>query len=142
MREIKFRAWDKLKNEMVVGEYYNLVSFEGDVYQFSLGKLLKEKQFELMQFTGLKDKNGKEIYEGDIVKDIDKPLRIDLVDVIEWNSEEACFMAGDYGAGQFSRIEVIGNIYGNPELIERDTRCCGSPPDESGLCPICREHIN
>lgn len=65
MREIKFRAWNKIDKEM--GIPFTL----DDLYQAGLCQLKKkheEENYILMQFTGLHDKNGKEIYEGDIVK--------------------------------------------------------------------------
>jgi len=116
-----------------------------------------DKNIELMQFTGLKDKNGKEIYEGDIVRydlgDREAELegeenRYDYAQIVFYNGQfltlnhDGATLGEIVCFGQKNQWEVIGNIYENPELIERDTWCCGSPPDESGLCPICREHIN
>ncbi|MGA1047841.1 MAG: YopX family protein [Minisyncoccia bacterium] len=74
-----------------------------------------------MQFTGLKDKNGVEIYEGDIVKYIGQlnPDRYKLF-IIEWDDKLAGFYAG---GGQIQRTkgyEVIGNIYETPELLDKD----------------------
>lgn len=148
MKEIKFRAWDKIKKEMVASEYYNLVSFEGDAYQFELGKLLKAPELELMQYTGLKDKNGVEIYEGDIIRILytdwaskpeNDPRTLEqyliedkcLVGKIVYNAPkfEINFGIGKYGDEDFGSvrhgphgwIEVIGNIYENQELLKEQT---------------------
>ena len=74
-------------------------------------------RFKLMQCTGLKDKNGKLIYEGDIVSGtsaIGRPQQ----DIVKWQesgfSPWAWFEAGMY----LSDLEIIGNIYENPELLE------------------------
>lgn len=83
---------------------------------------------ELMQSTGLKDKNGVEIYEGDIVKVTNHPfqkkedsagIEIDGDYLIGWSDHNLTWLAGDLLLYQLKPyIEVIGNIYENPELLE------------------------
>jgi len=124
-REIKFRAWDIKRNEMRSPEGVLLLpkreggaqAMSGDGYNY-----------ELMQFTGLKDKNGKEIYEGDVFREVydDEGKTIEFVSVVKWDSSSASFFAGepkqhfaelcdlDEIANEF---EVIGNIHENPELL-------------------------
>ncbi len=121
MREIKFRAWDKKYNTMLNWA--------------TLGQTL-HPGFELMQFTGMTDKNVKEIYEGDIVK-IGSHYEGDHL--IREYVGEVCFM--DCGFVLFKdkkykeeldnncfneRVVVIGNIYENPELLnEKKKMECG-----------------
>jgi uncharacterized phage protein (TIGR01671 family) len=119
-REIKYRVFDKEKNEM----YYLLkdrwsfgpcegiraVSWE-DVFAAQEPGLIP------LEYTGLKDKNGVEIYEGDIVRYITHSKEYLLV--VKWNTLDACFDFGWVRTNYAINGEVIGNIYQNPELLER-----------------------
>ena len=118
MREIKFRAWNETEKHM-----YNW----GNLLNQNLKNIFtitKQCGYVLMQYTGLKDKNGKEIYEGDIVKaifaDEEEPEMKGTVIYVEAG---ACYMViannGDeWDLGYLDKIEVLGNIYDNLELLE------------------------
>lgn len=123
MREIKFRAWDRIDNEM------NYDNFDLPIMEFNEGiRDMQEERYELMQFTGLHDKNGKEIYEGDIVRLCSQYETDDPVDSMHKiyfknGSFRCCFhdmilnekvCTGKEGNWN---MEVIGNIYENPELL-------------------------
>ena len=114
-REIKFRAWDKKEKKMI---------FDGleDETIFSFPYRDLSNNLILMQFTGLLDKNGKEIYEGDIVNYDNKSFHNGLNGLVEWVG------SGFYIAKhipifkiveKFKDFEVIGNIYENPELLKK-----------------------
>jgi uncharacterized phage protein (TIGR01671 family) len=115
MREIKFRAWDG--EEM---RYTFSVQSNGDGVLYSGGIV----DWKLMQFTGLKDKNGKEIFEGDICStyNIDEPSN--LIDTVVFDDGSFVFQ-NDYKLSAELRgfksdyIEIIGNIYEHPELLNK-----------------------
>lgn len=143
--EIKFRAWDKDKEQL---EYqFEKISVTEDGHEIkylafrfmnggmpvitSLADCLQYSQrYVVQQFTGLLDKNGKEIYEGDILKTSTiHPLEVFWMglawgfrfkDLGNLEEEMICDDGGDASMkekGQFEYLEIIGNIYENPELL-------------------------
>lgn len=125
MREIKFRAWDKKCNQWAnldqlsdweTCEVTAVVGMGNDTYPYQTFTVKSDNRFEVMQYTGLKDKNGKEIYEGDILETFNYSLgtkhRFTCV------FEDGCFFTRiglPYGGDD---REVIGNIYEHLELIK------------------------
>jgi uncharacterized phage protein (TIGR01671 family) len=117
MREIKFRAWLFLQKEMLYESLYGAEKFGG-------------RDCEIMQYTGLNDKNGKEIYEGDIVTCVggyDTPEGVydscEDARFIQFSEETLQFVAHCENCREslplyeFDYEEIIGNIYENPELL-------------------------
>ena len=111
MREIKFRVWDKLLKRMFSWEW---------VHDNFFSRIFDYPNMIPMQYTGLHDKNGKEIYEGDILQ-----IRFFEYDPDEVVFIDACFELygkdGHYACDLkqvYSVSEVVGNIYENPELLE------------------------
>ena len=152
-REIKFRAWQKYHKKMLEvldigfkdGEVnYLKVKYPEDtipnvvIYKKNDEKFwLDDDCIKLMQYTGLKDKNGREIYEGDIVSSYVQTGKESSRSIIVWEDEESSsgwnikVIKDFYPPNQEGCIisisrndvmdyEVIGNIYENPELLEVD----------------------
>ena len=124
-REIKFRAYHHLTKKIINPE---------EVSNKTLGKnpieWHNERKWTLMQYTGLKDKNGKEIYEGDIVsieygKGVVEYSEKQAMFIINWigdneaYNESLAYNPRNYIYGKTRKdIEVIGNIYENPEFTQ------------------------
>lgn len=129
MRDIKFRAWLKKQNEMVYfPDYYfcyeyGLLSFDvNDEHKYAgIANFPEEVEKEnIMQFTGLKDKNGKDVYEGDIVNYNSCGFIHRIGEVFYINGKYRCGIPGlnvQDLAEHIHLTEIIGNIYENPELL-------------------------
>jgi hypothetical protein len=117
MRELRFRCFWIRRKKMYPVE---IISNGGACALLTTGKTHRwvVRGIEIMQSTGLKDKNGKEIYEGDILRGGEPIGGEPRISVIEWINTPyaACFNFGFLPAAHF--CEVIGNIYENPELME------------------------
>ena len=122
MREIKFRAYDKKENKM----FYSSMYQDKTSMAYGLSNFLSECgdiEDTLMQYTGLLDKQGVEIYEGDIIEYMTGQLKhIPTKHKVTWLKDEARFSFGCKANTQyiFYNTVVIGNIYENPELIQGD----------------------
>lgn len=117
-REIKFRAWDSTLKQFLPNIQNHLGNDE-----WAFGNILKENgnRFNVNQYTGLKDKNGKEIYEGDIIKYFNHRFRDPIIHEVEYHSEGTSFSIPNLHTMEDFEpeegIEIIGNIYENPELL-------------------------
>lgn len=125
MREIKFRAWDNFFKQMYYFDFENnievrsghlwIVHEEGAISS-------KSPSIKIMQYTGLKDRNDKEIYVGDLVAVADYSNWEGLYKII-WDEKNLMYMLEDaFGDREklceFEEYLVKGNIYENPELLE------------------------
>ena len=135
-REIEFRAWLKKEKRMI-----DVLSIEFDAKLIVFYKQDEEyedvirttfapfDQIELIQYTGIKDKNGVEIYEGDILKHFKGNIYIvefhnGAFKLLRYNPYKGIPIAyysfnTFYDMGNMNELEVIGNIYENPELLEK-----------------------
>lgn len=135
MRELKFRAWDNLEKDylneedMAINNLNNIFIFEiydkndTDLWYTRLLPDPDNKRYVIEQYTGLKDKNGTEIYEGDVVK-VEGDGEIYRV---EW-IRSGFGLEPRYNSPRYpvlgnvelrKKIEVIGNIHENPGLLEK-----------------------
>lgn len=125
MREIKFRAWD---GEIMIYPKRNLhITFfdapslvNWNIYDNDT-RILSSQYCEsvLMQYTGLKDKSGKEIYEGDVCKaKYAGGDGSDYINVVTWDNDGACFLLAKSFMWAWESFEVIGNQFENPDLLK------------------------
>jgi len=121
MREIKFKAWCKAKKKLY--EVYSISKYEVVVYDTSNQKEYLCEDCELMQYAGLKDKDSIKVYEGDIVRWNRSRGVDDVVDIVVYDKDFLSYRIGKNGIffkpQLNNNIEVIGNIYENPELLEQ-----------------------
>lgn len=131
-REIKFRAWDYLRKIMLYqGVHFSDLSFVKGEFKPVLYNSIEDNwnwyknKTDLMEYTGLKDKNGKEVYEGDIVYcESNIPhILINITGIVKFLNGSWVISIGGLGNQDLYSygvdIEKLGNIYENPEILKK-----------------------
>ncbi len=122
MRSIKFRIWNNLDKVMLRDNQADLVLFlDGGIYSRFDKEFVSKENFILQQFTGLLDKNGKEIYEGDILSWQHLQIANDL-NPLEVIYHPPCFTVKNhfYPYCEWENSKVIGNVFENPDIKIRN----------------------
>ncbi|SNX54218.1 YopX family protein [Thermoanaerobacterium sp. RBIITD] len=151
MREIKFRVWSKKEKKMYYGDRQhepNMIGFDGKIFATgSTGVMCNygcsadyinwcnpEEDYELMEYTGFKDKYGKEVFEGDILRcKIWNPMSCQRDCVLEvivvwnqsvgsWKFQDIRHNFADLSWIFIDGVKIIGNIYENPELLKEELK--------------------
>ena len=133
MREAKLKAW--VKERKIMADVL-IVNYKESTVQLPIETDVTDdywwdetvwsfEEIELLQYTGLNDKNGKEIYEGDVVKYLDgefsfiaKVAWSDWMWYLEGINPKESFMFDDVADNETADVEIIGNIYEHPHLLE------------------------
>lgn len=123
-REIKFRIWDNKNNEWLGASDNDVLTYYGFHLVGEVMTVQSPPQWALdpdcviEQYTGLTDKNGKEIYEGDIVKVVNKVFNNESVGFIKYDVDSLAYYIDGLEMIWAGENEVIGNIHENPELLK------------------------
>lgn len=130
MKEVKFRAWDTEREVMAKVSHIGLDDYEVSMQdeECTCWRAPYPYVCTLMQWTGMKDINGNEIYEGDIIKVHERMAGNDFVGKVIYDKSEGCYWLLEGGEKNHCKItfnledyshEIIGNIFENEELLER-----------------------
>jgi uncharacterized phage protein (TIGR01671 family) len=127
----KFRAWDKDRKQMFTSPKWVefSVNIEGELSAKNYDRAGNEQYLDIIQFTGLKDKNGKEIFESDIIR-IDRVLDKNITTIVKYetgsftahipdtNENGTIYIYRTLAHWAQEAVEIIGNIYQNSDLIK------------------------
>lgn len=127
---LRYRAWDKIRKKMGVVISNNWMTGVANIIIDNKETLRQERDYILMQSTGLFDKNGVEVFEGDVVQFEDCYIESDFLyinkGIVEWSqgrftvTNRDSVEMEDLLDGELLDVTIISNIYENPELMEGD----------------------